>query len=103
MSSSQSITLHDPFGVNFPYPYFVITFINCQRPSGPSQQYQTFDQSPDHQSRRECMLVPGLRVHFGFVSTDAHERLLYNTVRYQIQQIIQAYLRHTRLPNPNSL
>jgi len=41
------------------------------------------------------MLIPGVRVHVGAVRTDADEQLLYNTLRYQLEQIIRAYLYQT--------
>jgi hypothetical protein len=39
--------------------------------------------------------MPGVRVHFGTARTDDHEQLLYNTFRYELQQIIRAYLYQT--------
>ncbi len=41
------------------------------------------------------MLIPGVRVHLGAVRTDDHEQLLYNTLRYHLEQIIRSYLRQT--------
>ena len=46
------------------------------------------------------MLIPGVRVHLGTVRTDAHEQLLYNTLSYQLQQIIRAYLCQTYTSYP---
>jgi len=46
------------------------------------------------------MLIPGVRVHFGTIFTDEHERLLYNTFRFQLQQIVRAYLHQTRQSHP---
>jgi hypothetical protein len=46
------------------------------------------------------MLIPGVRVHFGTAHTDDRERLLYNTLRFQLEQIILTYLRQTHRTNP---
>ncbi len=44
--------------------------------------------------------MPGVVVHFGTSHTDEHERLLYNTIRFQIQEIIREYLQRTRRTYP---
>jgi len=46
------------------------------------------------------MLIPGVRVHFGTVPTNDHERLLYNTLRFQLEQIIRTYLCQTHQMHP---
>ena len=42
------------------------------------------------------MLVPGVRIHFGTAHTDDHEILLYNTLRFKLQEAIRAYVHRTR-------
>jgi hypothetical protein len=42
------------------------------------------------------MLIPGVPIHFGTADTDVHERLLYNTLRFELQEAIRAYLHRTR-------
>lgn len=46
------------------------------------------------------MLIPDIMIHFGTSHSDEHERLLYNTMKYQIQQSIRAYLQRTRRRYP---
>jgi hypothetical protein len=46
------------------------------------------------------MLIPGVLVHFSQQHTSEHERLLYNTVRFQIEEIIREYLQRTQRPYP---
>lgn len=46
------------------------------------------------------MLLPGVVVHFGGDYSDEHEQLLYNTVRFQLQEVIRAYLDRARRPYP---
>ena len=46
------------------------------------------------------MLAPGTRIHFGGINTDDHEQLLYNTLRFQLEYIIQNYMSHTRRSDP---
>jgi hypothetical protein len=42
------------------------------------------------------MFVPGVPIHFGTVHTAEYERLLYNTLRFELQESIRAYLHRTR-------
>jgi len=49
---------------------------------------------------RSGMFIPGVRVHFGTVYTNAHQRLLYNTLRFQLEKIMQAYLFQTHHLHP---
>lgn len=44
--------------------------------------------------------MPGVRLHFGTAYTDARERLLYNTLRYQLEEIMRSYLFHTNHISP---
>lgn len=46
------------------------------------------------------MLIPNVPVHFGAVQSEEHERLLYNTLRFQLHQIIRTYLQQTRRVHP---
>ncbi|UJR07038.1 hypothetical protein I4U23_011326 [Adineta vaga] len=86
--------------IHVPYPYFIITITNYPHLTQRTARYQGFDETCCHQSQHGSMFIPGVLVHFGAASTDEHERLLYNTVRYQIQQSIRTYLRHTRQSYP---
>ena len=38
------------------------------------------------------MLIPGVPIHYGTNFSDEHDRLLYNTIRFRIQEIIREYL-----------
>jgi hypothetical protein len=58
------------------YPPFMIIISNCQQ------------------------LIPGVVVHFGTTNYCDYERSLYNTVRFELQETIRAYLRRTRQPHP---
>ncbi len=46
------------------------------------------------------MLIPSIAVHFGIAYTDEHERLLYNTLKFEIQEAIRTYLQRTRRASP---
>jgi hypothetical protein len=46
------------------------------------------------------MLIPAIAVHFGSVYTEEHERLLYNTLKFQLQEAIRTYLQRTQQPTP---
>ncbi len=46
------------------------------------------------------MLIPGVQVHLGSIRTVDQEDLLYNILKYQLQQIIRAYLDQTHLSHP---
>ena len=45
---------------------------------------------------QEGRLIPGVVIHFGSANSDEHERLLYNTVKYELQETIREYLQRTR-------
>lgn len=46
------------------------------------------------------MFIPGVRVHSGNIDTTGYEQLLYNSLRHQLEEIINVYLRLTRRPYP---
>ncbi|CAF1520599.1 unnamed protein product [Adineta ricciae] len=100
MTSPHRNTHNDSSRIRVPYPYFIITITNYPQFTQRTQWYPTSNETLNPQSQHNCMFMPGVLVHFGTGSTDQHERLLYNTVRYQIRQIIRAYLRHTRQSYP---
>ncbi|CAF1529476.1 unnamed protein product [Adineta ricciae] len=100
MTSSHSTTHDDSLRMNFPYPYFLISVTNYPQLTQRTHPCSTFYETSNRQSQHNAMLIPGVLVHFGAASTDQHERLLYNTARHQIRQIIRAYLRHTRQSYP---
>lgn len=46
------------------------------------------------------MLMPGVRVHFGTGHSNERERLLYNTLRFQLEQLMRSYLFQTGQSHP---
>ena len=68
-----------------PPPHLLLLLLLFQGPFGPL---------------RGPAFIPGIPIHIGTAQTDEHERLLYNTVRCRIEEIIREYLQRTQRPYP---
>ncbi|CAF1203602.1 unnamed protein product [Adineta steineri] len=99
MSSSNTYVNSELSGNNIIFPYFIITVTNYPHFIQPIQQYQISNQYWQR-LYQGAVLIPGVLVHFGTNRTEEHERLLRNTVRFRIQEIIREYLRSTIRPYP---
>ncbi|CAF1438023.1 unnamed protein product [Adineta steineri] len=99
MSSSNTHVNSELLRNNIIFPCFIITVTNYPHLIQPIPQYQI----PNQYSQRPyqgAVLIPGVPVHFGTNRTEEHERLLRNTLRFRIQEIIQDYLRLSIRPSP---
>ncbi|CAF1320367.1 unnamed protein product [Adineta steineri] len=99
MSSSNTYVDSELSRNNIIFPYFIITVTNYPHLIQPIQQYQISNQYWQR-PYQGAILIPGVLVHFGINRTEEHERLLRNTVRFRIQEIIRDYLRLTIRPYP---
>ena len=54
----------------------------------------------EQQTHMQGVLMSGIPIHFGMVNTEAHERLLYNTLQFEIQEAVRAYLHRTQRTYP---
>ena len=78
------------------YPHFLITMAN----------YPQLLRCPEHYHPPTSIgdrLMPGVLVHFGPTNADEHERLLYSTVKYELQETIREYLHRTQRTPPIQL
>ncbi|CAF1366076.1 unnamed protein product [Rotaria sordida] len=83
--------------------HFLITITNYPNLL---QRTQDFQQSPNQQWQqrfRGGMLIPNVPIHFGMAHTTEHETILYNTLRFELEESIRAYLQRTRRSYPISL
>ncbi|CAF4498142.1 unnamed protein product, partial [Rotaria sp. Silwood2] len=55
------------------------------------------------QRLRGGMLVPNERIHFGLAHSEEHELILYNTLRFELEECIRAYLQRTQRLYPINL
>ena len=49
------------------------------------------------------MLIPNRLMHLGTADADVHEALLYNTLKFELEQAIRSYLQQTQRSFPISL
>lgn len=79
--------------------YFLITVTNCPTLLERTRQYQQ-----PHDARCQAnMLVPYVLNHLGVTHSDSYERLLYNTMRGELERMLRVYLRRTERRHPISL
>ncbi|CAF1295556.1 unnamed protein product [Rotaria sp. Silwood1] len=52
---------------------------------------------------RGGMLAPNVPIHFGVAHTEEHETLLYNTLQFELEECIRAYLQRTQRLYPINL
>ncbi|CAF5048442.1 unnamed protein product, partial [Rotaria sp. Silwood1] len=55
------------------------------------------------QRRRGGMLIPNLPMHIGRAQTEEHETILYNTLRFELEECVRAYLQRTQRLYPINL
>ncbi|CAF3995510.1 unnamed protein product [Rotaria sordida] len=83
--------------------YFLITITNYPNLLQRTLQYQ---QSPNQQWQlrlRGAVLIPNVPIHFGIAHTEEHETILYNTLRFKLEECIRAYLQRTQRLFPINL
>ncbi|CAF2793140.1 unnamed protein product [Rotaria sp. Silwood2] len=83
--------------------YFLITVTNFPNLLHRTQSYQQVPNNELQQRIRDGMLVPNAAIHFGRAQTEEHELLLYNTLRFELEECIRAYLQRTQRPYPINL
>ena len=49
------------------------------------------------------MLMPNVDVHMGLVHSEAHEGVLLNTLKHELEEAVRAYLHQTQRAFPISL
>ena len=99
MASSRRQRLTDHARPTDEARYFLITVTNCPTLLERTQQYQ----QPQHARCQDNMLVPHVLDHLGVTHADSYERLLYNTMRGELQGTLRAYLQRTERRHPISL
>ncbi|CAF1237316.1 unnamed protein product [Rotaria sp. Silwood1] len=55
------------------------------------------------QRRRGGMLIPNRPMHIGRAQTEEHETILYNTLRFELEECVRAYLQRTQRLYPINL
>ncbi|CAF3104492.1 unnamed protein product [Rotaria sp. Silwood2] len=55
------------------------------------------------QRLRGGMFVPNIPIHVGIAHIEEHETILYNTLRFELEESIRAYLQRTRRSYPINL
>ncbi|CAF1348614.1 unnamed protein product [Rotaria magnacalcarata] len=83
--------------------YFLITITNYPNVLQRTQQYQ---QPPNHQYLQQhhgAVFAPNQPIRIGMDDSDQHETFLYNTLRFELEESIRAYLRRTRRLYPINL
>ncbi|CAF3104638.1 unnamed protein product [Rotaria sp. Silwood2] len=75
--------------------YFLITITNYPNLLHRTQQYQQSPNQQWQQRLQDGMLVPNIPIHFGIAHTEEHETILYNTLRFELEECIRAYLQRT--------
>ncbi|CAF4624308.1 unnamed protein product [Rotaria sp. Silwood2] len=83
--------------------YFLITITNYPNLLQRTQHYQQSPNQQWQQRLRGGMLVPNIPIHFGLAHTEEHETILYNTLRFELEESIRAYLQRTRRLYPINL
>ncbi|CAF3196016.1 unnamed protein product [Rotaria sp. Silwood2] len=67
------------------------------------RQTRRFQPEELQQRLRVGMLSPNTAIHFGIAHTEEHEILLYNTLRFELEECIRAYLQRTQRLYPINL
>ncbi|CAF1398158.1 unnamed protein product [Rotaria sordida] len=75
--------------------YFVITITNYPNLLQHTQHFQQLPNQQWQQHLRGGMLSPNVPIHFGIPHTEEHETILYNTLRFELEECIKAYLQRT--------
>ncbi|CAF3726623.1 unnamed protein product [Rotaria sp. Silwood1] len=83
--------------------YFLITVTNFPNLLNRTQSYQQQQNNELQQRLRVGMLAPNAAIHFGMAHTEEHELLLYNTLRFELEECIRAYLQRTQRLYPINL
>ncbi|CAF2806169.1 unnamed protein product [Rotaria sp. Silwood2] len=83
--------------------YFLITITNFPNLLNRTQVYQQPSNNELQQRLRGGMLVPNERIHFGLAHSEEHELILYNTLRFELEECIRAYLQRTQRLYPINL
>ncbi|CAF4064054.1 unnamed protein product [Rotaria sp. Silwood2] len=83
--------------------YFLITITNYPNLLNRTQSYQQQPNNELQQRLRVGMLAPNAAIHFGIAHTEEHEILLYNTLRFELEECIRAYLQRTQRLYPINL
>ncbi|CAF3704623.1 unnamed protein product [Rotaria sp. Silwood1] len=103
MNSSNRFSTPIPSACATGHQYFIITLTNYPNLL---QHTQTYQHSPNHeweQRRRGGMLIPNLPMHIGRAQTEEHETILYNTLRFELEECVRAYLQRTQRLYPINL
>ncbi|CAF3779968.1 unnamed protein product [Rotaria sp. Silwood1] len=85
--------------------YFIITITNYPNLLQRTQSYQQPPNNEWQQRFRGGMLAPNVPIHFGVAQTEEHESetLLYNTLQFELEECIRAYLQRTQRLYPINL
>ncbi|CAF5123268.1 unnamed protein product, partial [Rotaria sp. Silwood1] len=83
--------------------YFIITITNYPNLLQRTQSYQQPPNNEWQQRFRGGMLAPNVPIHFGVAHTEEHETLLYNTLQFELEECIRAYLQRTQRLYPINL
>ncbi|CAF3831688.1 unnamed protein product [Rotaria sp. Silwood1] len=88
-----------PFPQAAPAPignqYFIITVTNYPNLL---RQTPTYQESPNQQWQqwlRDGIPITNVPSHFSRATTEEHEIILYNTLRFELEECIRAYLQRT--------
>ncbi|CAF2104341.1 unnamed protein product [Rotaria magnacalcarata] len=100
MASSNRRVMHGQRPTHREPEYFMITLTNFPTLLEHTTQYQQPSDERYIQQRSDAIVIPNRPIRIGIDDSEEHERFLYTTLRFEIEESIRAYLQRTHRSFP---